>query len=40
MFEFQNSIIGANLLFGENTNHPLNIYGVTDGDVLHNERSG
>ena len=36
MFEFQkNSIIGANLLFGENTNYPLNIYGVTDGDVLH-----
>ena len=39
MFEFQkNSIIGANLLFGENTNYPLNIYGVTDGDVLHISR--
>ena len=39
MFEFQkNSIIGANLLFGENTNYPLNIYGVIDGDVLHISR--
>ena len=39
MFEFQkNSIIGANLLFGENTNYPLNIYGVIDGAVLHISR--
>ena len=36
MFEFQkDSIIGANLLFGENTIYPLNIYGVTPCDVLH-----
>lgn len=39
MFEFQkNSIIGANLLFGENTNYPLNIYGVTDCEMLHISR--
>ena len=39
MFEFQkNSIIGANLLFGENPNYPLNIYGVTPCDVLHISR--
>lgn len=39
MFEFQkNSIIGANLLFGENANYPLNIYGVTSCDVLHISR--
>jgi CRP-like cAMP-binding protein len=39
MFEFQpNSIIGANLLFGENAIYPLNIYGVTPCDVLHISR--
>ena len=39
MFEFQkNSIIGANLLFGENANYPLNIYGVTSCDMLHISR--
>lgn len=39
LFEFQkNSIIGANLLFGENTIYPLNIYGVTACDVLHISR--
>ena len=39
MFEFQkDSIIGANLLFGENTNYPLNIYSVTPCDVLHISR--
>jgi len=36
MFEFQkDSIIGANLLFGENTSYPLNIYGITPCEVLH-----
>ena len=36
MFEFQTgSMIGANLLFGENTIYPLNIYGVTPCNVLH-----
>ena len=36
MFEFQKgSIIGANLLFGENISYPLNIYGVTSCNVLH-----
>ena len=36
MFEFhRNSIIGANLLFGDNTNYPLNIYSATNCDVLH-----
>ncbi|MEA4921413.1 MAG: Crp/Fnr family transcriptional regulator [Clostridiaceae bacterium] len=39
MFEFQKgSIVGANLLFGDNTNYPLNIYGVTDCDLLHISR--
>ena len=36
MFEFQqNSIIGANLLFGENPNYPLNIYSIAACDLLH-----
>lgn len=36
MFGFQkNSIIGSNLLFGDNTSYPLNIYSVTDCDLLH-----
>lgn len=36
MFEFQeNSILGANLLFGENHEYPLNIYCLTDCELLH-----
>lgn len=36
MFSFQkNSIIGTNLLFGENTSYPLNIYCITDCDLLY-----
>ena len=40
MFEFQkNSIIGANLLFGDNNTYPLNIYSVTACDLLHLSRN-
>lgn len=36
MFKFQkNSIIGANLLFGENHTYPLNIYCLHDSKLLH-----
>ncbi|WMJ84815.1 Crp/Fnr family transcriptional regulator [Oscillospiraceae bacterium LTW-04] len=36
MFEFQkNSIIGANLLFGDQNTYPLNIYSVTPCELLH-----
>lgn len=36
MFEFaKNSIIGANLLFGESHAYPLNIYSVSDCALLH-----
>lgn len=36
MFEFQKaSIIGANLLFGDNQTYPLNIYSVTACNLLH-----
>lgn len=36
MFEFQkDSIIGANLLFGENRGYPLNIYSTAACDLLH-----
>ncbi len=36
MFEFpKNSIIGANLLFGENHAYPLNIYCLVDCKLLH-----
>ena len=36
MFEFGiGSIIGANLLFGGNNTYPLNIYSVTNCDLLH-----
>jgi len=36
MFEFQkSSIIGANLLFGENHTYPLNIYCLVDCKLLH-----
>lgn len=36
MFEFpKNSFIGANLLFGEHTLYPLNIYSVSDCTLLH-----
>lgn len=39
MFEFRkNSIIGANLLFGDNNTYPLNIYSVTACDLLHLSR--
>jgi len=40
MFEFRkNSIIGANLLFGDNNTYPLNIYSVTACDLLHLSRN-
>ncbi|MGE4485940.1 MAG: Crp/Fnr family transcriptional regulator [Oscillospiraceae bacterium] len=40
MFEFrENSIIGANLLFGDNNTYPLNIYSVTSCDLLHLSRN-
>lgn len=36
MFEFRkNSILGANLLFGESTAYPLNIYCLTDCVMVH-----
>lgn len=36
MFEFsQGSVIGANLLFGENHSYPLNIYCLTDCQIIH-----
>ncbi len=36
VFEFSNgSIIGANLLFGDNNTYPLNIYCLTDCHLLH-----
>lgn len=36
MFEFsKGSVIGANLLFGENHSYPLNIYCLTDCEILH-----
>ena len=36
MFEFQkNAIIGANLLLGDNTAYPLNIYADTACELLH-----
>lgn len=35
LFEFaENSVIGANLLFGENHAYPLNIYAVSDCELL------
>lgn len=36
MFEFsKGSVIGANLLFGENHSYPLNIYCLTDCEIVH-----
>jgi len=36
MFEFhKNSILGANLLFGQNNEYPLNIYCLADCKLLH-----
>lgn len=36
MFEFrQNHIIGANLLFGDSRNYPLNIYCLLDSTLVH-----
>jgi len=36
IFEFaKGSIIGANLLFGENHNYPFNIYCLTDCQIIH-----
>lgn len=36
MFEFsQGSVIGANLLFGENHSYPLTIYCLTDCQIIH-----
>lgn len=36
MFGFsQGSVIGANLLFGENHSYPLNIYCLTDCQIIH-----
>ncbi len=41
MFEFQeNSIIGANLLFGESHAYPLNIYSVSECVLLHITQKG
>ena len=40
MFEFKkSSIIGANLLLGDNNTYPLNIYSVTACDLLHISRN-
>lgn len=40
VFEFQkNSIIGANLLFGNTNCYPMNIYCKTDCELLHIEKS-
>ena len=40
MFDFQkNSIIGANLLFGDNHRYPLHIYSLTACDLLHVTRN-
>jgi len=40
MFEFRKtSIIGANLLFGDNDIYPLNIYSVTACDLLYISRN-
>lgn len=40
IFEFnKGSIIGANLLFGENHNYPLNIYCLTDCQIIHIDTS-
>lgn len=40
IFEFnKGSIIGANLLFGENHNYPLNIYCLTDCHIVHIDTS-
>lgn len=40
MFEFgRESIIAANLLFGDNNHYPFNIYSVTDCRLLHLEKS-
>jgi CRP-like cAMP-binding protein len=40
IFEFnKGSIIGANLLFGENHNYPLNIYCLTDCQIVHIDTS-
>ena len=36
IFEFsKGSVIGANLLFGENHSYPLNIYCLTDCQIIH-----
>ncbi len=36
VFEFyENDILGANLLFGENSSYPLNIYCLTDCQLVH-----
>lgn len=36
MFEFsKGSVIGANLLFGENYSYPFNIYCLTDCQIVH-----
>lgn len=36
MFEFsQGSVIGANLLFGDNHSYPLTIYCLTDCQIIH-----
>lgn len=36
IFEFgKESLIGANLLFGENHNYPLSIYCLTDCQIIH-----
>lgn len=41
MFKFRSkSVIGANLLFGDNNRYPLNIYCMTDCRLLHINKSG
>ena len=36
MFEFcKNNVLGANLLFGKSTAYPLNIYCLTDCEMVH-----
>lgn len=40
MFEFrENGIVGANLLLGDNSIYPLNIYSVTPCELLHMTKS-
>ena len=41
VFEFEKgNIIGANLLFGNENNYPMNIYSTTDSTLFHISKSG